>query len=125
MEEKMSTNGVEIKLDNLIVSSSPHLRSNETVQKTMLDVIIALVPAMIASVYFFGIRSAVVIATSVIFAVLSEWAFEKFMHRPVTISDLSAVVTGILLAFNVPANIPLYMIAFGAIFAIVIAKQTH
>ena len=125
MEEKMSTNGVEIKLDNLIVSSSPHLRSNETVQKTMLDVIIALVPAMIASVYFFGIRSAVVIATSVIFAVLSEWAFEKFMHRPVTISDLSAVVTGILLAFNVPANIPLYMIAFGAIFAIVIAKQIY
>lgn len=125
MEEKMSTNGVEVKLDNLIVSSSPHLRSNETVQKTMLDVIIALVPAMIASVYFFGIRSAVVIATSVIFAVLSEWAFEKFMHRPVTISDLSAVVTGILLAFNVPANIPLYMIAFGAIFAIVIAKQIY
>lgn len=121
MTEKINLN--DLKPEALIVSSSPHLRSNETVQKTMLDVIIAMVPAMIASVYFFGFRAASVILTGVISAVVAEWISEKLMKRENTISDLSAVVTGILLAFNVPANMPLYMVAFGSIFAIVVVKQ--
>ena len=123
MEEKMNVNGVEVNLDGLIVSSSPHLRSNDTVQKTMLDVIIALIPAIIASIYFFGMRSLLVIVTAVVFAVITEWVCQKMMKREITVADLSAVVTGILLAFNCPVNIPLYMVAFGSIFAIGIVKQ--
>lgn len=121
MTEKF--NLTDLKPEGLIVSSSPHLRSNETVQKTMLDVIIAMVPAMIASVYFFGFRSCLVILTGVVAAVAAEWISEKLMKREDTIADLSAVVTGILVAFNVPANMPLYMVAFGSIFAIVVVKQ--
>lgn len=121
MTEKF--NLTDLKAEGLIVSSSPHLRSNETVQRTMLDVIIAMVPAMIASAYFFGLRACAVILTGVIAAVASEWLSAKLMKRENTIFDLSAVVTGVLIAFNVPANMPLYMVAFGSIFAIVVVKQ--
>lgn len=105
------------------VSLAPHIRSDDTVQKIMLDVIIALVPAMIAAVYFFGLRSLLIIGTAVIFAVGTEYVFQKAAHKEIRISDLSAVVTGILLAFNVPASAPLWMVAFGSVFAIVIVKE--
>ncbi len=119
MEEKLTQ-----PLDNkLIVSSSPHIRSNKTTQRIMLDVIIALVPAAIASVYFFGMRSLIIMAVSVVTAVLAEFVTQKLLKREVTIGDLSAVVTGLLLAFNVPVSLPLYMVAFGSLFAIVIVKQ--
>ncbi|EGS29831.1 electron transport complex, RnfABCDGE type, D subunit [Peptoniphilus sp. oral taxon 375 str. F0436] len=105
------------------VSLAPHIRSNDTVQRIMLDVLIALVPAAIASVYFFGLYSLAIMAVSVGACVLSEYVFQKLMKKPIQVKDLSAVVTGILLAFNVPAGAPLWMVAFGGVFAIIIVKE--
>lgn len=105
------------------VSLAPHIRSNDTVQRIMLDVLIALVPAAIASVYFFGLYSLAIMAVSVVACVLSEYVFQKLMKKPIQVKDLSAVVTGILLAFNVPAGAPLWMVAFGGVFAIIIVKE--
>lgn len=107
----------------LNVSSSPHVRSNSSTQIIMLDVIIALVPAMIAAVVFFGMKALMSIVVSVIAAVAAEAATQKLLKRPVTIYDLSAVVTGILLAFNVPAGFPLWKLVVADIFAIVVVKQ--
>jgi Na+-translocating ferredoxin:NAD+ oxidoreductase subunit D len=88
----------------------------------MRDVLIALLPAAIAGVYFFGINALLVILTAVGSAVLSEYAFQKITKRPIMIKDLSAVVTGLLLAFNVPPTIPLWMVALGSAFAIIVVK---
>ena len=107
----------------LTVSASPHLRSSKTTRGIMLDVIIALIPALIAATVIFGPRVLAVTATTVITCVLSEFAARKIMKRSVTIGDLSAVVTGIILAFNLPVSIPLWMAAVGSIFAIVVVKQ--
>lgn len=107
----------------LTISSSPHIRSNETVKGIMRDVIIALMPAVIAGIYFFKFRAALVMITAIASAVLSEWLWQKITGREVTINDLSAVVTGILIAFNVPVSIPLWMVAVGSAFAIIIVKQ--
>lgn len=109
--------------DKLIVSSSPHLRSGITTRKIMLDVIIALVPAAIASVIIFGLQALFLIAVSVVTCVLSEYVSRKVMKRESTIGDLSAVVTGILLAFNVPVGINPIALAFGGVVAIVVVKQ--
>ena len=89
----------------------------------MRDVLIALVPALVASVLIFGVRAFVVTAVCVAFAVGGEWVFEKIVKRPSTIGDLSAVVTGVLLAFNLPVGIPLWQAAFGSLVAIIIVKQ--
>lgn len=105
------------------VSLAPHIRSNDTVKKIMLDVIIALVPAMIASIYFFGMRSLLLICTSVIVCVLTEYLSQRLMKKPIQIGDLSAVVTGILIAFNVPISMPVWMIIFGDVFAILVVKE--
>lgn len=99
----------------LTVSASPHLRSSKTTRGIMLDVIIALIPALIAATVIFGPRVLAVTATTVITCVLSEFAARKIMKRSVTIGDLSAVVTGIILAFNLPVSIPLWMAAVGSI----------
>ena len=107
----------------LLVTASPHVRSNRTVKKDMLDVIIALIPAGLASVYYFGYRALVLILASVLTCVLSEYIFNKATKRKQTIKDLSAVVTGILLAYNVPFTLPLWQIVIGAMFAIVVAKM--
>ncbi len=107
----------------LVVSASPHLRTKDTTRGIMLDVIIALIPALIASVVLFGPRALAVTATTVISAVLSEFAARKVMKRHNTIGDLSAVVTGLILAFNLPVSIPLWMAAVGSFFAIVVVKQ--
>lgn len=106
-----------------IVSSSPHLRSGASTQKIMLDVIIALLPAAVASCIIFGLSALLVIAVCVFSCVVSEYICRKVMKRPNTIGDLSAVVTGILLAFNLPADINLFIAAFGGIVAIVVVKQ--
>ena len=87
-------------MEKLIVSSSPHFNGGRTTQNIMLDVIIALVPAMVASVILFGFRAAVVILTCVATCVLSEYLCRRVMKRPQTVGDLSCVVTGILLALN-------------------------
>ena len=107
----------------LVVSASPHLRTKDTTQRIMLDVVIALIPALIAAVVLFGPRVLAVTATTVISAVLSEFVARKVMKRHNTIQDLSAVVTGLILAFNLPVSIPLWMAAIGSFFAIVVVKQ--
>ncbi|MCF6460581.1 RnfABCDGE type electron transport complex subunit D [Clostridium sp. Cult3] len=114
----------EVALENkLLVSSSPHIRSNESVQRIMLDVIIALVPAMIGSVYFFGIDALKLILISVASSVLFEGIIQKAFKKKVTIKDLSAVITGILIAFNLPASAPWWLPVIGSAFAIIIVKQ--
>ncbi len=107
----------------LLVTPAPHIRDKETTQSIMLDVVIALLPALVASVVIFGIRALIVTAVCVIAAVLSEFLFEKGVKRPNTIQDLSAVVTGILLAFCLPVDIPLWIAALGSVIAIVVVKQ--
>ncbi|MDD4089513.1 MAG: RnfABCDGE type electron transport complex subunit D [Tissierellia bacterium] len=111
---------MEIKL---IGSSSPHIRSDETTQKLMLDVIIALVPALAASIYYFGINAMILVLASVMSAVVTEYLCQRAMNRPITVTDLSAVVTGILLAFNLPAEAPWWIAVVGSAFAIAIVKQ--
>lgn len=107
----------------LTVSASPHVRSNETTTGIMLDVIIALLPAVIMSVVYFGTRALVLTLVTVGVCVLSEYISRKVMKRPNTIGDLSAVVTGIILAMNLPATLPLWIAAIGSIIAIVVVKQ--
>ncbi len=107
----------------LTVSASPHLRTKATTTGIMLDVVIALLPALAASIAIFGPRVLAVVATTVISAVLSEYIARKAMKRHNTIKDLSAVVTGVILAFNLPVDIPLWMAAVGSIFAIIVVKQ--
>ena len=91
---------------NMVVSVNPHIYAAQTTQTIMRDVLIALCPAVVASVLFFGPRALLVEAVCVAVAVLSEWAFEKIAHRDVTVSDCSAAVTGLLLALNLPSGIP-------------------
>ena len=112
-------------MDNsvLLVSPSPHVRAKHTTRSIMLDVIIALCPALVASVMIFGWRAALVTAFCVALCVFFEWAFEKICKRDVTVGDLSAIVTGLLLSFNLPVGIPLWQAAIGCLVAIVIVKQ--
>ena len=107
----------------LIVSSSPHISSPVKTKNIMLDVIIAMVPALLASVYFFGMRALALVAITVASCVLSEFISRKVMKREQTIGDLSAVVTGMLLAFNYPATLPFWIAALGGVVAIVVVKQ--
>lgn len=105
------------------VSSSPHIREKDTTQSIMRDVIIALLPATIAGICFFKMEGFKVILASVISCVLAEYIWQKSTKRKVTISDLSAVVTGLLLAFNLPASVPLWLPVIGGFFSIIIVKQ--
>lgn len=107
----------------LVVSASPHFRSKTTTTQIMLDVIIAMIPALIASVILFGINSLILTVVSVISCVVFEYLARKVLKRHNTIGDLSAVVTGVLLAFNLPSTMPAWMVIIGAFTAIVIAKQ--
>ena len=107
----------------LKVSSSPHVRENHSTQSIMLDVIIALIPAMLAGVFFFGVSALAVILVSVVSCVFFEWGWQKFFKQQIAIFDLSAVVTGLLLAFNLPPSMPLYMVVVGAFVAVILAKQ--
>ena len=109
--------------EKLFVSPSPHLRGGDTTQKIMGDVLIALIPAAIASVVIFGFRALMVLAVTVISCVLSEYLSRKIMKRDNTIPDLSAVVTGVLLALNLPVSIHPLIAAFGGVVAIVVVKQ--
>lgn len=110
-------------MEKMIVSSSPHFSSRTKTQNIMLDVIIAMVPAMIASVVIFGMRSALIILVCVASCVLSEFLSRKVMKRNQTVQDLSCVVTGILLALNLPVSISPIIAAFGGVIAIVVVKQ--
>ncbi|MBR1970501.1 MAG: RnfABCDGE type electron transport complex subunit D [Clostridia bacterium] len=105
------------------VSSTPHIRANNSVDDIMLDVILALMPAAFVGVYYFGARALAIILVSVISCVLFEYLYQKIARKKVTINDLSAVVTGMLLAFVLPVTVPYYDVVIGAFVAIVITKQ--
>lgn len=108
---------------NFVVSGTPHVRSKESIQSIMRDVIIALVPATAAGIYYFGLRALILIVAAIISAVFFEWLYEKITKKPVTINDLSAVVTGLLLAMNLPASAPVWVAIVGSAFAIIFSKQ--
>ncbi|RQD70632.1 MAG: RnfABCDGE type electron transport complex subunit D [Tindallia sp. MSAO_Bac2] len=107
----------------LVVSSSPHIRDDNNVSKVMGDVVIALIPATLGAVYFFRTRAAMLILVAVIAAVLAEFAVQKIRKQPVTISDMSAVVTGLLIALNLSPAVSWWLPAIGSVFAIVVVKQ--
>ena len=111
--------------NKFIVSSSPHIRSGEDTRSIMLDVIIALMPALIVSVFIFGLRALVVTLVSAAACVFFEWGYRKLLKKPSTINDLSAIVTGILMAFCLPSGVPYWIPVIGAFFAIVIVKQLY
>ena len=109
--------------DLLKVSSNPHIRAKDTTAKIMLYVIIGLLPATGFGIYNFGLRALLVILVTIVSTVATEYIYEKCMKKKITISDLSAVVTGLLLALNLPPTAPLWMAALGGIFAILVVKM--
>ena len=108
--------------NKLHISVSPHIHSKNSTQRIMLDVLISLLPATIAGIVIFGLNALLVIAVCVAVCVLGEFVFNKITNKPLTISDLSAAVTGLLLALNLPANVPLWQAGVGSLFAIIIVK---
>ena len=111
--------------NKLYVSPSPHIHSGDSISKNMYGVLIALVPAFLVSLYFFGLGALVVTAASVFFCILFEYVIQKFlMKKQPTIYDGSALLTGVLLAFNLPSNLPIWIIAIGALAAIGIGKMS-
>lgn len=112
--------------NKLIVSLSPHVHSGDSVQKNMYGVLIALIPAFITSLLFFGLGALVVTLTSVAACLFFEWAIAKFIMKKAetTIFDGSAIITGVLLAFNLPSNLPIWIIIIGALFAIGVGKMS-
>lgn len=112
--------------NKLIVSLSPHVHNNDSVQRNMYGVLIALIPALLVSLIYFGVGAAIVTLTSVVACVFFEWAITKFIlkREKNTILDGSAIITGVLLAFNVPSNLPVWIIIIGALVAIGIGKMT-
>ena len=112
-------------MDKLIISPSPHVHSGDSVKKNMYGVIIALLPALAASLWFFGVGALIVTMTSVVACIFFEYFVQKFVMKVKTsISDGSAIITGILLAFNLPSNIPVWIVILGAAFAIIVGKMT-
>ena len=108
---------------NFVVSGTPHVRSKESIQSIMRDVIIALIPATAAGIYYFGLNALILIIASIVSCVVFEALYQKATKKPVTVSDLSAVVTGLLLAMNLPAAAPVWVAIVGSAFAIIFAKQ--
>lgn len=108
---------------DLILSGSPHIKSGQSTTRIMLDVVIALIPACIAAVWFFGAGCLWTMALSIGSAVGCEAAVQFFTKKPVTVGDMSAVVTGLLLALNLPSGVPWYLPVCGSAFAIIIVKQ--
>lgn len=110
---------------NLIVSPSPHVHGQQTTSRLMLDVVIALLPALAVSTWVFGFSVLLVTCTSVACCVVFEYLIQRFLLRgPLTVNNWSAVVTGMLLAFNLPSSIPLWMVAVGALVSIGVGKMT-
>lgn len=112
-------------MNQFTISGSPHVHGEESTKKIMFSVVIAMLPMFLVSIYFFGLNALRVVAISVASCLLIEWLIQKYMIKgPNTISDGSALVTGMLLAFNVPANIPWWMLVIGAAVSIGIAKMS-
>ncbi|MDR2424549.1 MAG: RnfABCDGE type electron transport complex subunit D [Prevotellaceae bacterium] len=109
----------------LIVSPAPHVHDNVTTRKLMTDVIIALLPSLIVSAWFFGMNTVLIVAVSIAACVGLEWIIQKYaLKAPNSIGDMSATLTGLLLALNLPPTIPLYMVVLGAVFAIGVTKMS-
>lgn len=113
----------ENKKSLLRVSVAPHINSGETISRIMWTVVIAMLPAMIYSVYIFGIRALLILLTGAVSAAAGEALVQYALKKKITVSDGSAVITGLLLAMNVPSSAPLWMVAIGSVFAVVIVKQ--
>ncbi len=108
----------------LIVSSSPHLRNEGvTTRRLMTDVVIAMLPTAVAAVWFFGGNALMLMIVAVVSAVAAEWYYQKHTGQKVTVSDMSAVVTGLLLAFNLPASAPWWLAMVGSVIAVILVKQ--
>ena len=107
----------------LIATSNPHIRGSETTRSIMLDVIIAMLPALAFAIFNFGLRALTLTAVSVVGCIFWEWLYRKLMKKPQSIGDLSCVVTGMLLAFVCPVQMPYWMILIGDFFAIIVVKQ--
>lgn len=114
----------KLEIGQLNVSASPHIRCDESIGKIMWTVNAALAPAALMSVYWFGLKAAVTLAICIFAAVATEYVIQRWQGKPVTISDGSAFLTGLLLAMNIPATIPWYMPLFGSVTAIAVAKHT-
>ncbi|MGE4548066.1 MAG: RnfABCDGE type electron transport complex subunit D [Intestinibacillus sp.] len=110
-------------LSKVVVTSSPHIKSDEDTRSIMLDVIIAMIPALAVGIFTFGPRALVLTCIAVISCIVFEFAYNKLLHQEVTVGDLSAVVTGMLLAYNIPVSAPWWLPVFGSLFAIVITKM--
>lgn len=110
-------------MKSFLIEPSPHIRSSLTTQKIMLHVIIALFPSVVAGTIIFGLRALLLVVLCATFCVISEYIFNLITKKEQTVSDLSAVVTGILLGLNLPVNLPVYMAAIGSAVAIVVVKQ--
>ena len=110
-------------MQKMNISSSPHITSNENTSSIMLDVIFALLPATICGIYFFGFHALLIVAVSVASAVVSEYIWCRAIKKEPTLRDLSAIVTGLLLALNLPPTLPLWMAAVGSAIAIIVVKQ--
>ena len=108
---------------NLIVSSAPHIVTESDTTRLMGTVLLALAPAWVASIYIFGLRALILSVVCVAASVLFEYLYNKFMHKKQTIGDLSAALTGLLIAFNVPSNFPIWQAIIGCLFAIIVVKQ--
>ncbi|MBR0310958.1 MAG: RnfABCDGE type electron transport complex subunit D, partial [Oscillospiraceae bacterium] len=115
----------DYKALKLIASSNPHIRNNEDTRSIMLDVIIALCPALAWSIYRFGFRALIAAAVSVGSAMCWEWLYRKLLKKPQMLGDLSAAVTGLLLAMVCPVTLPYWMLVLGTFFAIVVVKQLY
>lgn len=122
MDNTQLKNGENKMPDLLTVSPSPHIRNGITTRRINIDVIIALLPALVWAVYVFGFRSLFVVLVSVASCVIFEALFELVVRRPVTVLDFSAVISGILLGFNLPATVPLWIPIAGGAFAMIVAK---
>ena len=107
----------------LNVSSNPHIRDCMTTERIMQLVVIALLPSTLFGIWNFGFHAFLVIAATVLSSVIFEWLYDHFMHKPNTVGDFSAVVTGLLLALNMPPQVPLWMPVLGSAFAIIVVKQ--
>ncbi len=121
--EKLTMTEPQSLGDLLAVSPSPHIKSQRNTRSIMLEVIFALIPALIWGIYIFGFRAALVTAVTVGSAVAFEWLFQRLNHKPVTVRDGSAALTGLLLAFNLSSLVPLWVPVVGSFFAIVVVKQ--
>ncbi len=113
-------------MNKLIVSLSPHVHSDDSVKKNMYGVLVALIPAFLVSLYFFGLGALIVTLASVLACVFFEWAIGKYLlkKKTTTITDGSAIITGVLLAFNLPSNLPIWIVIIGALVAIGVGKMS-